>query len=83
MFAKQVQTYCKSKASGSDSAQCKKNMMLYGISKLNEMEESHLDLMDPYQRNANTIRKCLAIQQLLILVKYKYAHPHHHHHELS
>ena len=57
MFAKQVQTYCKSKTDG-DSAQCKKNMMLYGITKLNEMEESHLDHMDPYQRNANTIRKC-------------------------
>lgn len=57
MFAKQVQTYCKSKTSG-DSAQCKKNMMLYGITKLNEMEESHLDQMDPYQRNANIIRKC-------------------------
>jgi len=54
MFAKQVQTYCKSKTSG-DSAQCKKNMMLYGVSKLNEMEESHLDQMDPYQRNANII----------------------------
>lgn len=57
MFAKQVQTYCKSKTSG-DSDLCKKNMMLYGISKLNDMEESHLDQMDPYQRNANIIRKC-------------------------
>lgn len=57
MFAKQVQTYCKSKRDG-DASQCKKNMMLYGVAKLSEMEESHLDQMDPYQRNANIIRKC-------------------------
>lgn len=54
MFAKQVQVYCKEKLSG-DASQCKKNMMIYGVSKLNEMEESHLDAMDPYQRNANNI----------------------------
>jgi hypothetical protein len=58
MFAKQVQNYCKGKT-GASAAQCKKNMMLYGITKLNDMEESHLDKMDPYQRNANNIRKCL------------------------
>lgn len=56
MFAKQVQSYCKGKTSG-DASQCKKNMMVYGIAKLNDMEESHLDQMDPYQRNANNIRK--------------------------
>lgn len=56
MFAKQVQTYCKSMSS--NASQCKKKMMLYGITKLNDMEETHLDRMDPYQRNANTIRKC-------------------------
>jgi hypothetical protein len=57
MFAKQVQAYCQGKTSG-DASQCKKSMMLYGVTKLNEMEESHLDQMDPYQRNANNIRKC-------------------------
>ena len=57
MFAKQVQSYCQGKTDGAVS-QCKKNMMLYGVTKLNDMEESHLDHMDPYQRNANNIRKC-------------------------
>lgn len=57
MFAKQVQAYCQGKVDG-DASQCKKNMMLYGVGKLNEMEESHLDQMDPYQRNANNIGKC-------------------------
>lgn len=72
MFAQQVQTYCKGKRDG-DAAQCKKNMMLYGVAQLNEMEESHLDLMDPYQRNANIIRKCspLSNRLPLILVKRK------------
>ena len=58
MFAKQVQVYCKGKGSGEAKESCKNNMMVYGVTKLNDMEESHLDLMDPYQRNANTIRKC-------------------------
>lgn len=57
MFAKQVQNYCKEKAAGGDASQCKKNMMMYGVTKLNGMEESHLDTMDPYQRDANNIRK--------------------------
>lgn len=39
-------------------------MMVFGMEKLNEMEESHLDKMDPYQRDANTIRKC----QLYVMV---------------
>jgi hypothetical protein len=56
MFAKQVQAYCKNKANVNTS-QCKRNMMVYGMGKLNEMEESHLDSMDPYQRDANAIRK--------------------------
>ncbi|CRL06853.1 CLUMA_CG019591, isoform A [Clunio marinus] len=54
MFAKQVQAYCKEKLH-ENSSQCKHNMMMYGIIKLNDMEDSHLDQMDPYQRNANNI----------------------------
>lgn len=57
MFAKQVQAYCKDQTAG-DAAQCKNEMMLYGVVKLGSMEESHLDEMDPYQRNANNIREC-------------------------
>lgn len=56
MFAKQVKDYCKDKHNANTS-QCKRNMMVYGMEKLNEMEESHLDKMDPYQRDANAIRK--------------------------
>lgn len=49
-------------------------MMVYGITKLNDMEESHLDRMDPYQRNANNIRECrlLSLNDSLILVKHKH-----------
>lgn len=54
MFAKQVKDYCKEKYN-QNSSQCKRNMMVYGMEKLNEMEESHLDKMDPFQRDANAI----------------------------
>ncbi|KAG5679397.1 hypothetical protein PVAND_008965 [Polypedilum vanderplanki] len=54
MFAKQVKDYCKNK-NNVNTSQCKRNMMLYGMKKLNGMEEEHLDAMDPYQRDANTI----------------------------
>lgn len=57
MFAKQVQAYCKDQTVG-DATQCKNEMMLYGVVKLGSMDESHLDEMDPYQRNANNIREC-------------------------
>lgn len=56
MFAKQVKDYCKDKHNA-NASQCKRNMMVYGMDKLNDMEESHLDKMDPYQRDANNIRK--------------------------
>lgn len=56
MFAKQVKDYCKDKHNA-NASQCKRNMMVYGMEKLNDMEESHLDKMDPYQRDANNIRK--------------------------
>lgn len=59
MFAKQVQNYCKESMNGGDASHCKKNMMMYGVAKLNDMEESHLDTMDPYQRNAEDIRKSI------------------------
>lgn len=54
MFAKQVKDYCKNK-SNANTSQCKRSMMVYGMEKLNGMEESHLDAMDPYQRDANAI----------------------------
>lgn len=67
MFAKQVKEYCKDKGS-SNFSQCKHNMMIHGMKKMNEMEESHLDQMDPFQRNASTIRKLIILKCSLIFV---------------
>lgn len=56
MFAKQVSTYCKNK-SNTNTSQCKRGMMVYGMDKLNKMEESHLDEMDPFQKDSDSICK--------------------------
>lgn len=37
--------------------ECKREMMVYGMDKLNGMEESHLDEMSPFQKNSDAIRK--------------------------
>lgn len=58
MFAQQVSTYCKNKENV-DTAQCKRGMMVYGMDKLNKMEESHLDVMDPFQKDSDAICKSL------------------------
>lgn len=56
MFAKQVQVYCKTaNNNGMSIAECKRDLMTHGLSKLNDMSESHLDIMDPYQRGAMDI----------------------------
>jgi hypothetical protein len=57
MFSKQVQTYCKTKNGQQNVSECKRNMMTYGVEKLNDMGDASLDKMDPYQRNADNIRK--------------------------
>jgi hypothetical protein len=57
MFSKQVQTYCKTKNDQQNVSECKRDMMTYGVVKLNDMGDSSLDKMDPYQRNADNIRK--------------------------
>lgn len=67
LFAKQVQNYCKESTQG-DASVCKKNMMTYGVAKLNDMEESHLDTMDPYQRNADDIRKSINFSPLHLAI---------------
>lgn len=55
-FAKQVSSYCK--ASGDlQPAECKRELLVYGLNKLHEMSEPHLDSMDPYQRGASDISK--------------------------
>lgn len=57
MFAKEVSKYCKSNADRT-VAKCKHDLLHYGVLKLEEMNESHLDAMDPYQRSATDISKC-------------------------
>ncbi|XP_058057718.1 rhythmically expressed gene 5 protein [Anopheles bellator] len=54
MFAKQVSSYCKN-AQDMPTNMCKRNLLMYGINKLQDMNESHLDSMDPYQRGATDI----------------------------
>ncbi|XP_055534952.1 rhythmically expressed gene 5 protein [Wyeomyia smithii] len=54
MFAKQVSNYCKG-SQDMPTNLCKRNLLMYGINKLQDMNESHLDSMDPYQRDAHDI----------------------------
>lgn len=54
-FAKQVQSYCKT--SSDNAVHCKRELLMYGLGKLQDMSESHLDSMDPYQRGASDISK--------------------------
>lgn len=54
MFAKQVSSYCKT-SQDMPTNMCKRNLLMYGINKLQDMNESHLDSMDPYQRGAHDI----------------------------
>ncbi|GLV36938.1 Rhythmically expressed gene 5 [Carabus blaptoides fortunei] len=51
MFANQVDDYCNT-ASMDD---CNKQLLKYGLKNLHGMPEDHLDIMDPYQRGANTL----------------------------
>lgn len=54
MFAKEVSKYCKSNGEPSIT-KCKHDLLTFGVAKLEKMNESHLDAMDPYQRSANDI----------------------------
>lgn len=54
MFAKQVSSHCKG-SQDMPTNMCKRNLLMYGINKLQDMNESHLDSMDPYQRGAHDI----------------------------
>ena len=53
MFANQVDEFC----GKSTMANCNKELLKYGLGKLKDMPEDHLDVMDPYQRGANDISK--------------------------
>lgn len=58
MFAKEVSKYCKQNAATTSITKCKHELLQFGVGKLENMSESHLDTMDPYQRSANDISKC-------------------------
>lgn len=58
MFAKQVSDYCKAGGSSTRNtpvAQCKRDLLTYGLERLQNMPDTHLDTMDPYQRGANEL----------------------------
>lgn len=57
MFAKDVSKYCKTNANPSSITKCKHDLLTFGVTKLEKMEDSHLDAMDPFQRSANDISK--------------------------
>lgn len=57
MFAKDVSKYCKSNAGTAAITKCKHDLLTFGVTKLEKMEDSHLDAMDPFQRSANDISK--------------------------
>lgn len=61
MFAKEVSKYCKSNSEPSIT-KCKHDLLTFGVAKLEKMNESHLDAMDPYQRSANDISKYFKFQ---------------------
>lgn len=53
MFANQVDDFCEK----SSMNNCNKELLKYGLTKLKDMPEDHLDTMDPYQRGAGNISK--------------------------
>lgn len=55
MFANQVEDFCEF----SDMHNCNRELLKFGLGKLKDMPEDHLDTMDPYQRGAHTLSKCL------------------------
>lgn len=70
MFAKEVSKYCKSNGDPSIT-KCKHDLLTFGVAKLEKMNESHLDAMDPYQRSANDISKYLFIFFFCNLLTFK------------
>lgn len=56
MFAKEVSKYCRNNAD-IPVTKCKHDLLAFGVAKLEKMNDSHLDAMDPYQRSASDISK--------------------------
>ncbi|XP_055374169.1 rhythmically expressed gene 5 protein [Condylostylus longicornis] len=57
IFAKLVSDYCKTsyEVRNIPVAQCKRDLLTYASDKLQEMPDTNLDLLDPYQRGANDL----------------------------
>lgn len=53
VFKNQVEEYCEF----SEIENCNDELMKYGLKRLKDMPENHLDEMDPYQRGASSISK--------------------------
>lgn len=68
LFAKEVSRYCRINAEKSIT-QCKHDLLAFGVDKLEKMTDANLDAMDPYQRSANDISKCLIEYVIDILFK--------------
>lgn len=61
-FAGQVSNHCRSNGSGVKSspvAECKRDLLMYGVKKLQKLSDVELDAMDPFQRDAMDISKSL------------------------
>lgn len=71
MFESQVDDVCK----GSNQAECKKDLLKYGLKNLHDMPEDHLDTMDPYQRNANSLSKFTIFTRTILELYQNYTRP--------
>lgn len=59
-FAQLVSVHCKSTVGGGLPVnQCKHNLLGYGSTKLQTLSDAQLEALDPYQRDANELSKCL------------------------
>lgn len=67
MFKNQVEEYCEF----SEMENCVEELTRYGLKRLRELPENHLDEMDPYQRGASSISEYtlfLARESSLIII---------------
>lgn len=67
MFANQVEEFCEF----SELPGCSQELLKFGLRKLKELPEDHLDTMDPYQRGAHGISKCFSILYFLFSWRQK------------
>lgn len=57
MFKNQVEEYCEF----SEMENCVDELTRFGLKRLRELSENHLDEMDPYQRGASSISEYLVV----------------------